>query len=252
MRLILSHSCTDVQKIKDFYEAKRNLRLVEFRASQNLAKHKPVVTMDRFWRALVCMRLTSRQKSGPDSAVVALVRAQPFPLRLEKLRSNRNSLVKFIASELRAVKGMRDYDVAAVQLATNFKMLEGGRWEEFLSMTNGLRGPSSQAAERSVSNAIQDAFKGFGPKQSRNFLQALGLTRYEIPLDSRVMKWMKSELKFPLPISGGVLADADYYELVLGKVQELCKEAKVMPCMLDAAIFASSDDDTWLPEMMKF
>jgi hypothetical protein len=36
-----------------------------------------------------------------------------------------------------------------------------------------------------VAGYIQETFEGFGPKQSRNLLQALGLTRYEIPIDIR-------------------------------------------------------------------
>src|SRR3712207_8726784 len=37
--------------------------------------------------------------------------------------------------------------------------------------------------------SIDDSLKGFGPKQSRNLLQGLGLTRYEIPIDIRITRW---------------------------------------------------------------
>ena len=33
---------------------------------------------------------------------------------------------------------------------------------------------------------MSERLAGFGPKQARNLLQGLGLTRYEIPIDSRI------------------------------------------------------------------
>ena len=252
MKLVLTYSAADVQLVKDFCNARRDKKLVQFRISKNLNEKKSPVKKDRFWRALVCMRLTSRQKSGPNSAVTRLISKRPFPLAIEKVEKSGNSLESFIASELKAISGMRDYDVAARQLARNFQMLEAGEWSKFIDLCNSLRFSPSASMERSAANNVATTFKGFGPKQSRNFLQALGLTKYEIPLDSRVMKWLRDELKFPLPISSGVLADKDYYEFVLDEIQKLCEQAEEYPCILDAAIFSEGDDDSWTSEMMDF
>ena len=57
--------------------------------------------------------------------------------------------------------------------------------------------------ERETARWIASRLVGFGPKQSRNLLQSLGLGRYEIPLDSRF--------------------------------------AHLYPCMLDAAVSASME-----------
>src|SRR5207248_11545041 len=97
---------------------------------------------------------------------------------------------------------------------------------------------------KEIANYIQDKFAGFGPKQARNFLQALGLTRYEIPIDSRVTRWL-NELGFPFQLSAIALADVNYYEFVSAAVQKLSAKSDVYPCMLDAAIFASRDGDAW-------
>lgn len=252
MKLSLTHSAADVEIVRAFCEAHRRKKLVEFRQQKNLAAAKPEMTKARFWRALVCMRLTSRQKSGPDSAVVRLAIAKPFPLALSQIPERHDSRASFIATKLKAIKGMRDYDVAAHQFAFNFGQLENGGWKEYLALCNALRTKRTAGEERLAANRIADNFKGFGPKQSRNFLQALGLTRYEIPLDSRVMRWLRNELKFPLPISGALLADREYYELILDMIQKLCAEATEYPCILDAAIFADADEDNWQPEMMDF
>lgn len=253
MKIAISHSNADIRLIREYCRVRRNKRVVKFRRNKNLRKNKPPIDKERFWRALVCMRLTSRQRSGPGGAVSNLISMKPFPLTVKKLRMKKGSLKSFISSELRAIRGMRDYDVAARQLARNFQLLEKGGWEKYLGICNDLRSASSVKSERSASNSIADAFEGIGPKQSRNFLQALGLTRYEIPLDSRVMKWLRNELKFPLPISSALFVDKEYYEFVLDQIQVLCRGANVLPCILDAAIFSDGDNDSdWTVAMMDF
>lgn len=92
--------------------------------------------------------------------------------------------------------------------------------------------------EREVASFVSANFAGFGPKQSRNMLQWLGLTQHEIPLDSRVLKWLNKS-GFPIRLSAQGLADEAYYCFVLDGIQELCGHAKVLPCIFDAAVFAS-------------
>ena len=97
--------------------------------------------------------------------------------------------------------------------------------------------------EKNVADYI-DTYQGFGPKQSRNFLQALGLTRFEIPIDSRVTEWL-NRFGFPVRLSAAALADPHYYEFVSDGIQALCAKCGVFPCILDAAIFALKDGDAW-------
>jgi hypothetical protein len=91
---------------------------------------------------------------------------------------------------------------------------------------------------------MRETFHGFGPKQSRNLLQALGLTRYEIPIDTRVTAWL-SDFGFPVRLSATALADPNYYDFVSRGIQALCAKCNVFPCILDAAIFAAKDGDGW-------
>ncbi|MEY9595889.1 hypothetical protein AB7M74_011300 [Bradyrhizobium japonicum] len=95
---------------------------------------------------------------------------------------------------------------------------------------------------------IQDTFSGFGPKQSRNLLQSLWLTRYEIPIDSRVIDWLNEEFQFPVRLSSEALSDINYYIFVSDGIQELCEKSGVIPCVFDAAIFALKDGDNWTAE----
>ena len=94
--------------------------------------------------------------------------------------------------------------------------------------------------ERTAATFIDEHFAGFGPKQARNLWQWLGMTRYEIPLDSRIMQWL-NENALDLKLTSAVLGDSGYYEFVLDGVQALCHRAGVLPCVFDGAIFSSFD-----------
>ena len=84
----------------------------------------------------------------------------------------------------------------------------------------------------------------FGPKQARNLLQGLGLTKHEIPLDSRIANWLK-EFGFAVENPESAFLTPRSYERILDSIHELCRRCDVLPCILDAAIFASSDGDGW-------
>jgi hypothetical protein len=132
----------------------------------------------------------------------------------------------------------------AEHLAENFRKLESGEWKNVLEKCNRLTRLVSRGAEIEVAKYIQDTYLGFGPKQARNLLQALALTRYEIPIDSRVINWL-NDFGFPVRLSASALADINYYEFVSDGIQELCARSGVLPCVFDAAIFALKEGDAW-------
>ncbi|MDE2911529.1 MAG: hypothetical protein OXL68_01205, partial [Paracoccaceae bacterium] len=134
--------------------------------------------------------------------------------------------------------GLRRHKTIAKELAFNLDRLENGEWVTALKKCNELSGrkPTTKRRERYAARYIQETFKGFGSKQSRNLLQMLGLTRHEIPIDSRMSRWLL-QFGYPPPLSGKLLGDKEYYELVLDDVQALCKKAGVPPCLFDAMVF---------------
>lgn len=89
---------------------------------------------------------------------------------------------------------------------------------------------------------------GIGPKQARNLWQYLGLSRFEIPVDSRVSTWLR-ENGFPMPLLPDLLFNEKYYCLALDGVQSICRAAEVLPCIFDAAVFASYDSQ-WKPDLV--
>ncbi|MFD0986252.1 hypothetical protein [Methyloligella solikamskensis] len=171
------------------------------------------------------------------------MRTKPFPLTYEAMRGRRKPET-FIAKALKNSGGIRFGPGIASQLSANFRRLEDGEWRRTLQQCNRLRKPVSQAVEKEVAEYIQETFHGFGPKQSRNLLQALGLTRYEIPIDSRVTDWL-NEFGFPVRLTAAGLADGNYYDFISDGIQALCAASDVYPCVLDAAIFALRDGDSW-------
>ena len=61
------------------------------------------------------------------------------------------------------------------------------------------------------------------------------MTRYEIPIDSRVMKWINQNIS--LTIEEKKLGSAEYHESVLDHIRSLCAKVGCLPCEPDAAIF---------------
>ena len=189
------------------------------------------------------MRLTSVQRSGPDGHVARFIRTKPFPLAYRTIR-NRRDAESFIATAIRKAGGICFPGRIVEHLAANLERLENGEWPRSLQQSDRLTQPASRAVEKEVAGYIQATFDGFGPKQSRNPLKALGLIRFEIPISSRVTGWL-NEFGFPVRLSAAALADRKYYEFVSSGIQALCEECGVFPCVLDAAIFASIDGDGW-------
>ena len=185
---------------------------------------------------MVCALLTTRQKAGPGTAIHKFIKKKPFPLSYRAVLE-KEELGDFIVKTLRK-NGIIYYNNIAKYLVSNLDKLEDGEWENALKEINRLSGskPTTKDLERAAAAYIRITFKGFGPKQSRNLLQMLGLTRYEIPIDSRMINWLE-EFGYPRPLSSKLLGDRKYYELVLADIQVLCRKAGVKPCILDAAVF---------------
>ena len=233
----------DAKRVKNLIDRQKNNALVRVRIKRNCASVKRNVRRGQFWQQMVSMRLTSQQNSSPDAPVGRFARERPFPLRYEAMQESKG-VQAFITNVLTARRGLRFVPTISAQLAENFEKLEKGEWDRTLKECNRLTVPVSRATEVEVATYIQEQFIGFGPKQARNLLQALALTRYEIPIDSRLTEWL-NDFGFPVRLSASALADTNYYNFVSEGIQELCVRANVLPCVFDAAIFALKDGDTW-------
>jgi len=232
----------DIAKVKALLADQAESPLVRYRRRRNLAAVKEPVNRQQFWSTMIGARLTSQQLSGPESPIARFTRTTPFPLAYERMRDQAH-LEAVISSEITRAGGIRFANRIGQDLAVNFRRLEGGEWDEALRQCNRLCSPVSHDIERQVAQYV-DTFSGFGPKQSRNLLQGLGLTRFEIPIDSRVTAWL-NRFGFPIRLSAVALNDPNYYNFVSDGFQALCARCDVFPCILDAAIFGARDAGGW-------
>ncbi len=231
-------------RIKELQTQYGHLRFVQRRISRNVKRTEaPELGKGRVWDVHVGCLLTTQQPSGPDSPLKRLLDTKPFPLSLAKCR-RAEDVEGYVIEELREAGGIRRYRNIAKEVSQNLRVFESPEWKSIASTLRSLCEDVGKEEERIVARGIQDLLKGMGPKQARNLLQWLGLTRHEIPLDSRVARWLRNA-EFPIPVSASALGDSSYYEFVLDHVQLLCEEAGIIPCVFDALVFAAGDKTEW-------
>ena len=239
MKLTWEIEDSDVARVKAFYREHEYNEFVVHRRETNVEGDTPKFSRPDFWKAMVSCLLTTQQRAGPNSAVSRFSGARTFPLNYKRCREQRN-LERFARETLGGFGGIRRSNRLADEIQHNFAYLESGGWAEVRNVIARLRRNRTQRAEIRAADFIDDNLKGFGPKQSRNLLQGLGLTRYEIPIDSRITRWW-NDYEFPVVLSAVALADRNYYGLVSQGFRKLCDACRIYPCLLDAAIFSSYD-----------
>lgn len=229
----------DIEKVRSFYAKWADDPFVRLRQSRNVDSPRPTITKERTWMALVGCLLSTQQRSGPGSAVKRFLDTDPFPLNYD-VCSGKSDLEGFARETLTSFGGIRRPPTIALQISANYKVLHDGLWYQLLSRVQEIIESDNPMLERKAAHLLAKHLHGIGPKQSRNLLQWIGASKYEIPVDSRITKWLNMYvLKYHL--SANLLADHTYYDMVSDGVQSLCRRADLYPCMFDAAIFTSFD-----------
>lgn len=251
MKFIWQIEDNDIRRVKNFYNKQKNNSFVLRRVRRNVGKNIPDFSREIFWNAMISCLLTTQQRSGPNSSVTKFICSNPFPLDYSRCKEKKaDNLQKFIEKTIRDFGGLRRGKNIGKEVDNNFHWLEGGGWYDIEKMYRELNSEDKKVErkwaefliDKDSKNRKIKRLKGFGPKQSRNLLQSLGLTKYEIPIDSRSTKWLR-KFGFPITLSAGALADRNYYNFVLDALQKLCEGSSVYPCILDAAIFSSFDKE---------
>ena len=240
MKLLWEIEDADVRKVKEFYDKNKNNGLVLRRWERNVEGSFSRFSRDAFWREMVVCLMTTQARASPDSAVSRFAGQKPFPLRYRDCKERRN-LKSFVRRTLADFGGIRRNITTSEQVYDNFRWLEKqGGWEEVKKVVRKVSKNPQPETEVEAADFVGQYLKGFGPKQSRNLLQGLGLTKREIPIDSRITRWL-NDFGFPITLSATALSDLDYYEFVSEGFRELSADCNIYPCMLDAAIFSSFD-----------
>lgn len=235
----------DAAAVRNLIERSKDTDFLRDRRVRNVAPPSPNFSRAEFWRVLVGCLLTTQQRSTKGSAVDRFLGVDAFPLTLNACEKQ-PSVRTFVSKTLESFGGIRRGVTISNQAEENWRRLEGGLWmeaEEWFAKLRQqrLREPQNDdhVLEREAAHWADRGFAGLGPKQSRNLWQWLGLTRYEIPLDSRVTEWVNGNLASK--IEAKRLGQLKYYESALDVVQVVCEKAGVLPCELDAAAFDYED-----------
>jgi hypothetical protein len=240
MRIAFDVSAEDAERARSFFASQSAGEFVRRRQRRNVDGQREPVGRDGFWKAMVDCLLTTQQRSGPESSVARFIRAEPYPLGLAACRAA-PAPGEYATATLSKFGGIRRTNLIGGEVERNLRWLDGaGGWSIVEEVVTTLDQKHTPLAERAAAETLAEHLHGLGPKQSRNVLQVLGLTRYEVPIDSRLTKWL-NDFGFPLKLSSTALSDRAYYGLVSDGFQALCAAAGVMPCLMDAAIFASFD-----------
>jgi hypothetical protein len=244
----------EIQAIVDEYQ---DNPFVTRRIEQNVDSDTPDVSPSRFWQAHLIAQLTSQQRSGPESAVSQFLLNERDRLSLDRCRAA-DDVQNLVAETLEEYGGIRFHRTIGEACEINLQRLEQddqAGWAELQSELERLqrrraREPEHSDAdiEREICRFLYEGIQGeglhrIGPKQSRNLLQALGLTRFETPLDSRISKWLNKNLDLPYHLSAGGLSESEFYDFHMDLIQEGCREADLLPCVFDAAVFTSYSPD---------
>ena len=148
----------DIARVKALLDDQAGNPLVRKRQVRNLAKAKSPVDRHQFWFQMTGMRLTSVQRSGPNSHVARFIRTTPFPLAYDTL-CGEASIERLIAREIRNAGGIRFADDIARQLTANFHRLGAGEWDEaFADSATGsprLRRAISRKTLQTISTRIR-------------------------------------------------------------------------------------------------
>jgi hypothetical protein len=243
-----------IDAVRKIVEAKRQDPFCKRRYAKNVVSSPQSFRRDAFWKWMIVCICTSVQKSGPNSRVSQFVREEPFPLRLAVCAGSAN--LRVFAEGILRSRGLRFGPKLAVQIDANMRWLDHGGWEtveeqfDNLASFSECAGSPQQriAAERQAARMVMGrngGLAGIGPKQARNLWQCLGMTQYEVPLDSRVSSWLNA-LPGRLEIKTSKLyTSVPYYEAKMTEIQNLCSAAGVLPCEFDAAVFSNADDEPW-------
>lgn len=237
-----SQEKAQIQAVRAIVEVASNTSLFLKRREINVLQPPHVFDRDAFWKQLVNCLCSSVQRVGPTSPVARFESMQPFPLSLETCESQAD-LQSYAGDELHKA-GIRFGPTISRRIYKNLEWLRQGGWPRvegaFHQLSQIPRNASAAACIALERDAARLATRldGIGPKQSRNLWICLGVTRYEIPLDSRVADWVNKYLP-PLRIETPRLQSMKYYEAIESEIQALCEKADVFPCEFDAAAFMS-------------
>lgn len=228
----------DIKKLNDFLVLQLNDLHVTNRIGKNIDLHGLLINRDTILQSLFFSLLLPSQKNRINLQITNLSK-NIFSSIKYKTIINLPDIKKHIFEISKKHGITMDINKEPQYFAENFKFLESTNWILLDLISKKISQKAGAMAEREIADYIDTMFKGFGAIEAREFLQYLGLTKYEIPIDSIVSDWLNN-FGFPVKLSITALQDRNYYHFVSDGIQLLCAKANVYPCVLEAAIHSNN------------
>lgn len=210
-----------------------NHEKVEARHKKNVLREGVAISEKAFWRCFVIGILTTQTKSGKHSPLQNFLDSNPDILNYNyciALEGKADIENKIPVGVTRFRKRACLYIIEAIE------KFQHGVWFDLEKQLKTIKDDTTLENERIVADFIVEHFNGIGQKQSRNIIQMMGLSKYVLPIDSRVMKKIE-ELS---GIKVEKLSNKNYI-LIEDRVQSICKKIGVYPCIFDACAFYSQE-----------
>ncbi|MGP1532134.1 MAG: hypothetical protein ACTTI5_08125 [Treponema sp.] len=225
-------------KIKKIVDENINSEIAKERMNKNINKIGIDISKNNVWKVLIGCEITTQQKSGKWSVTDKFLNSNSKLLDFDYCKKQD---ISFISKELQTA-GLRRYEKISEWLIQIIQEWESGEWDILLDKLSSINKNHTKDDEKEViSYLMSGKYKGLGLKQSRNFLQWLGLSEYEIPIDSRARKVLKDcGCNFVPGVSA--LQDKVTYEYLEKGMQLVSERLNIKPCILDACFFASLEN----------
>ena len=207
---------------------------VERCRNKNILRNGTVISEGKFWRCFVIAILTTQTKSGKGSALEEFIKTKPnilnykYCIKIEGKESIEREVTKGVT---------RFRERACLYISEAIGKFKQGFWRDVKTQLKIIETDTTLKKERETSDFIRKNFKGVGRKQSRNIIQMMGLSKYVLPIDSRVVKKVEelSGITLNKKISG-----KDYLQLE-DRLQEICESIGIYPCIFDACAFNTQE-----------
>jgi thermostable 8-oxoguanine DNA glycosylase len=238
MEIIWKISDSDINKIRDFIKKYKSPN-VEKIINRNIKHIDTVIDKDSLLRAMLICLMSSDTDFYPESKIEQMFNKKPYLLSYEFLLKVSN--IEYAFKNIFQPSGITKYlNKVPKYFSTNFNFLVETNWELELEINRSIKHELTKDDERKLADRVDKSFKGFGSKEARSFLLALGVTKYEIPIDYKLINWLKN-FDFPINFSKIALQDILFYHFVSDGIQKLCEISDIYPCVLYTSIISSSD-----------
>lgn len=238
MEIIWKLSDSDINKVRDYVKNNMNQN-VEMIINRNINHIDRKIDKDSILRTMLICLLSSETDSYPERKIEQMLKKKQELLNYQYLFKVRN--IEYLFQEVFQTFGITKYaNKVPKYFSTNFEFLEETDWDLGLEINSSITNELTKYDERKLADMVDKSFKGFGSKEARSFLLELGVTKYEIPIDHKLIKWLEN-FDFPIKFTKTALQDILFYHFVSDGIQKLCEVSEIYPCVLYTSIISSTE-----------